>query len=214
MKRHLLRATVILSIVTTLVLMASVNMLAQEKVFSGPYALAEVGRQNIVGGSLVDNIDVLSQDTRTVFGLQVGLRYQFDLGFLLGMEVGIGSMDGDLSLSDPANQLDIIYKNDKQTLYGLTGGFVFGAKKEWLVFGYLSEATRKFNVAITQGTVRFNQKDEQGMLRYGVGLERHIIKYLNLRISAGTGHADFGDQQTNIKVKNKFEFAASVVFQL
>ncbi len=58
--------------------------------------------------------------------------------------------------------------------------------KEWLVLGYISEATRNFDVAIKQGTERFNQKDEQGILRYGIQLEKNIIKHLNLRISART----------------------------
>ena len=67
--------------------------LAQDKAFSGLYGGVEVGRQNIIGGSLIDDIDVLTQDTRTVLGFQGGLRYQFDMGFLIGIEGSIGLMD-------------------------------------------------------------------------------------------------------------------------
>ncbi len=111
---------------------------AQNKAFSGIYGGFEVGRQNIIGGSFVDNIDFLTQDNRTVTGIQVGARYQFDIGFLIGIEGSIGLMDGDLNLSDPIKQLDITYENNKQTTIGLISGFAFGAQKDWLLFGYLS----------------------------------------------------------------------------
>ncbi len=214
MKLFLYKSTIISIVIMNLVLMASENISAQEKVFSGFYGGVEVGRQNIIGGSLVNNIDVLSQDTRTVFSLQIGLRFQFDIGVVVGAEGSLGFMDSKLNLSDPIKQLYITYENNMQSVYGAIVGFAIGADKEWLVFGYISEATRNFDVAIKQGTERFNQKDEQGILRYGIGLEKNIIKHLNLRISAGTSRADFGDQETNITIKNKFEFAVGAVLQL
>jgi Outer membrane protein beta-barrel domain len=214
MKNFLYESTIIFIVIMNLVLMTPENISAQEKAFSGFYGGVEIGRQNIIGGSLVNNIDMLSQDTRTVFSLQIGFRYQFDIGIVVGAEGSLGFMDGNLSLSDPVNQLSITYEDNMQCVYGAIVGFAIGPGKEWLVFGYLSEATRNFDVAIKQGTERFNQKDEQGILRYGIGLEKNIIKHLDLRISAGTSRADFGDQETNITIKNKFEFAIGAVLQL
>ncbi len=187
---------------------------AQDKAFSGLYGGVELGRQNIIGGSLIDDVDVLTQDTRTVFAFQGGLRYQFDLGLVIGIEGSLGFLDGTLSLSEPANQLDITYENSKQTTLGLIGGFAFGAQKHWLLFGYVTEATREFDVTINQADVMFEQRDEQGFLRYGIGVEKQVFSHLNLRISAGTGRADFGDRQTNIDVKKKLEFTVGGVFQL
>jgi len=190
------------------------RMPAQDKAFSGPYAGGEVGRQNIIGGSLIDNIDFLSHDTRRVFALQAGARYQFDFGLVVGIEGSVGRMDGKLALSDPAKQLDITYDNDRQTTVGLISGFALGPQKRWLLFGYLSEATRKFDVMIKREGTRFEQRDEQGFLRFGIGVEKQFLNRLNLRISAGSGRAAFGDRQTNMKVTRKVEFGVAALIQL
>lgn len=187
---------------------------AQDKMFSGLYAGVEVGRNEIIGGSRVDNVDFLSQDSRAVVGFQGGWRHQFGMGLVVGVEGSLGLMDGTLNLSEPASQLDITYENNRQTTIGLTGGFAFGADKRWLLFAYISEATRNFDVTINQAGAMFAQKDEQGMLRYGIGVERQFIGPLNLRLSVGTGRADFGDRQTNIDVQRRLEFAVGALLQL
>lgn len=200
--------------ILTAFLMTPTYTQAQSKAFSGVYGIFEMSQQNIIGGSFVNNIDFLAQDNRTITSFHVGARYQFNFGFVIGAEGSVGLLNGDLNLTDPQNQLDIAYENNKQTTLGLISGFAFGAQKNWLFFGYLSEATRNFDVNITQAGNTFTQSDEQGFLRYGVGLEKQLLNHFNLRISAGTGRADFGDQQTNIDVKKKFEFAVGAIFQL
>ncbi|RMF63563.1 MAG: hypothetical protein D6743_10580, partial [Calditrichaeota bacterium] len=77
-----------------------------------------------------------------------------------------------------------------------------------------SEATRNFDVTINQAGTTFAQKDEQGMLRYGIGVEKRFIGPLNLRLSVGTGRADFGDRQRNIDVERRLEFAVGGLVQL
>ena len=186
---------------------------AQEEAFIGFYGGVEAGRQNIVGGSLVDGVDVLTQDTRTVLGVHGGWRYQFGFGLVIGAEASLGRTDGDLQLSDSANELVINYQNSAQNTLGLLGGFTLGAKKSWLLFGYIGEATRKFEVSIERRGRKFQQQDEQGMLRYGAGVEKRLIRYLHLRASAGTGRADFGDRQTNIEVEKKLEIAIGALVQ-
>jgi len=204
--------TVVLFIVAILLLPAPAR--TQHKAFSGLYAGVEVGRQNLIGGSLVDNVDFLTQDTRRVIALQGGVRYQFDVGFVIGVEGSVGFMDGKLSLADPANQLDITYDNDQQTTFGLMSGFALGPRKRWLLFAYLSEATRKFDVTVNRAGTTFQQSDEQGFLRYGIGVEKQLFGHLNLRATAGSGRADFADRQTNIDVKREFEFSVGGVLQL
>ncbi len=123
MKLFLYKSTIISIVIMNLVLMASENIITQEKVFSGFYGGVEVGRQNIIGGSLVNNIDVLSQDTRTVFSLQIGLRFQFDIGIVVGAEGSLGFMDSKLNLSNPIKQLYITYENNMRLVLGAMIGF-------------------------------------------------------------------------------------------
>jgi Outer membrane protein beta-barrel domain len=186
---------------------------AEDRAFRGFYAGAELGSQSIIGGSLVDGVDVLSQDDRALLSLLCGFRHPLAGRFVVGVEGSVGMLNGDLSLSDPANGLAIDYQNTTQVAYGLVGGLALGTEKSWLLFGYLSETTRNFDVTVRQQGNVFHQTDEQGMLRYGAGVEKQIRQRVDLRVTAGTGRADFGDQQTNIEVEKKLEYAAGVLFR-
>lgn len=201
------------AIVTTALCATSVAGATQEKAFNGFYGGAEVGRQKIIGGSLVSGIDVLAEGNRAVLSVSGGFRYQFGVGFVIGAEGSFGITDGNLNFSDPAQGLNIVYENSGQTTLGLMGGFTLGESRTWLIFGYLSEATRKFDVTIRQGGTMLQQRDEQGFLRYGGGVEVRISGPLNLRASVGTGRADFGDQQTNITVERSVESAIGMLIQ-
>lgn len=200
-------------LVIALLGMLSADAPAQDKAFGGGYAGVEVGRQSIIGGSLVGGVDMLSQDGRAVVSLLGGARYQFGFGLVVGVEGSVGFMDGDLRLADPGAGLQIDYETRSQTSLGVLAGYALGPARTWLLFGYLSEATRTFDVTIQQTGVVTEQRDEQGMLRYGVGAEIRILGGLHVRASGGSGRADFADRQTNIEPERELELALGVLYQ-
>lgn len=199
----------------TLVLAASnaARAQSQDKAFHGLYLGVDVGRQNLIGGSLVEGVDTLQQDTRTVLTFYGGLRGQLGSGFVLGGELGYGRLDGDLILSEPSRLLQVEYTTDAQWSWTLTAGHTIPARGRALVFGYVSEVTREFDVNVLLRAVRLEQQDEQGLLRYGVGVEVKVAGPLHLRATFGTSRADFGDRQINITPNKPFEVSGGVVFQ-
>lgn len=178
--------------------------------FSGLYVGAEAGRQHVIGGSLVDEVDTLQEDSRVVASVFGGLRGQFQ-GFVLGAELGFGRTDGDLILSEPSRLLTIDYLNDSQWNWTLNVGHTIGSRT--LLFGYVSEVTRKFDVTIRRAGVTTEQQDEQGLLRFGGGIEQRIAGPLRLRGTIGTSRADFGDRETNTEVGRRVDVSIGVVLQ-
>jgi len=190
------------------------DLRAQARHFSGIYLGVEAGRQSLIGGSLVSGVDVLAQEDRRVAHVLGGGRYQLGNGLVVGAEASYGPIDGALRLSDPGASLDIEYESNRQKAYGLMGGLALGSSRDWLVFAYLAEATRVFDVTIRQGTTTVFQRDEQGMLRFGAGVEARLLGSLHLRASAGSGRADFGDRPRNIDPERRLELAAGAIVQL
>lgn len=178
--------------------------------FSGLYVGAEAGRQHVIGGSLVDEVDTLQEDSRVVATVFGGLRAQFQ-GFVLGAELGFGRTDGDLILSEPSRLLTIDYQNDSQWHWTLNAGHTIGSRT--LLFGYVSEVTRKFDVTILLAGVTTEQQDEQGLLRFGGGIEQRIAGPLRLRGTIGTSRAGFGDRETNIEVSKRVDASIGFVLQ-
>jgi hypothetical protein len=209
LRNVLVRARTAIVSATTIVLFSS-SALAQARAFSGPYVGAEAGAQQVIGGSLVNGVDTLQEDSRLVMSAFGGLRGQFG-GFVVGGELGIGRTDGDLRLDEPANLLTIDYQNKAQWHWLLSAGHTIGQRT--LVFAYLSEVSRSFDVTILQGANRIEQQDEQGLLRFGVGIEQRLPGPFRLRATVGTSRADFGDRQTNIQVGKQIEAAIGMVVQ-
>lgn len=176
--------------------------------FSGPFAGIEAGWLHVIGGSLVDGVDTLQDDSRLVVAAFAGLRVQAR-GFVIGGEVGRGWTDGNLRLD--AAPIVIDYRNGSQWHWGLQAGYAVGDRT--LLFGYVSEVTRQFDVSITQSGQTTSQQDEQGLLRYGAGLERRLSKFLHVRVMAGTARADFGERPTNIDIGRRFELTGGLVLQ-
>lgn len=187
-------------------LLTSSSSLAQS--FSGPYAGVEAGMQHLIGGSLVEGVDTLQEDTRRVVSVFGGVRLPLRR-LVFGVELGRGATDGDLRLEQPALSVD--YRNGSQWHWALHAGPTIGERT--LVFGYLSEVTRDFDVTISQAGQTTEQADEQGMLRFGGGVEQRLTNRLHLRVSAGTSRADFGNRATNITIGRKVEFGAALVVQ-
>lgn len=187
---------------------------AAERHFDGLYLGANAGSQNLFGGSFVDGVDVLAQESRFVAEVFTGFRKQFLKGRLAGgVEVQIGFTDGNLLHVDPANSLMITYKNNFQYGYGLVLGGVPFKERNLLAFAYAFETERRFDVTITDKYGPYKQKDEQGMLKYGLGLEAIIWRRLHARATVGRLRVDFGDQVTNIEVDDKWDFTVGVVYQ-
>jgi Outer membrane protein beta-barrel domain len=184
-----------------------------EKSFTGLFAGVEAGVLNVIGGSLVNGVDTLAQDTRGALTVVVGGRYQFANRLVLGLEFGVGWEDGDLSLDDASSGARVEYANDTHTRIGGTVGVVLGANRRTLVFGYLNELSRSFDVTITQATSTTTQQDEQGLLRYGGGVEQRIAPRLTLRATVGSSRADFGGRQTNITPDTPLEAAVGMLFR-
>ncbi|MGE0863153.1 MAG: hypothetical protein AB7P34_04555 [Vicinamibacterales bacterium] len=178
--------------------------------FSGLYVGADAGRQHIIGGSLVDDVDTLQEDSRIVASVFGGVRGQFR-GFVLGAELGFGRTDGDLVLADSSRQLTVDYINDSQWNWTLNAGHTIGPRT--LLFGYVSEVTRQFDVTLLRAGVTTEQRDEQGLLRFGGGIEQRIAGPLRLRATIGTSRADFGDRQTNIEIGRRLDASIGLVLQ-
>jgi hypothetical protein len=194
----------------TAVSASTVSAQSPGRAFNGPYIGADVGRQQVIGGALVDGLDTLQEDPRVVVSIFGGLRGQI-AGFALGGELGFGRTDGDLVLEDPGRFLAVDYANSAQWHWMLTGGHTIGART--LLFGYLSEVSRDFDVSIRRSGAVTAQQDSQGLLRFGAGVEHAFAGPFALRVSAGTSRADFGDRQTNIEIGRHLEMSLGVVIQ-
>ena len=195
-----------LSSVLFLVLHLASPALAQT--FSGPYIGVDVSRQHYIGGSVVNGIDVLQEDSRIVASLFGGIRWQ-TRGFVLGGELGRGRADGDLRLETA--DLTIDYRNRWQGHWQLHAGHTIGRGS--LLYGYLSEVTRQFDVTISDSGQSTTQQDEQGMLRFGAGVEQQLTNRLRLRLTAGSSRADFGDRATNKAIGRRLELGGGLVVQ-
>jgi hypothetical protein len=182
------------------------------RLFHGPYAGVEFGRQHLIGGALVDGVDTLQQASRVVATALVGLRAQFAGGFVVGAEFAVGRTDGRLTLDDAAGGVSVRYDNRVQSQIGGLVGRTFGARREWLVFAYGAEVTRHFDVEIVQQAGRVAQQDEQGLLRFGLGFERRLGA-VGLRLALGTSRADFGDRVTNITIRRRLDIGVGALWQ-
>ncbi len=117
--------------------------------FDGLYLGVSTGYQNIFGGSFVNGVDVLAQDTRKVWEIPIGYRKQFIKGrYLLGLEYSFGFTDGNLMHTDDINQLEITYENDSQSGFGGIGGITIGRKRSLLIYGYLNETSRNLKFVL------------------------------------------------------------------
>ncbi len=152
---------------------------------------------------------MLQEDTRTVVSIFGGWRGEIRR-FVIGGELGFGRADGDLHL-DVANTLAIDYANDGQRHWAIHAGPRLGSGT--LLFAYVSEVTRQFDVTITSAGQVATQQDEQGLRRFGGGIEQALTRLLHLRLTLGTSRAGFGDRQTNLDIGRRLEVAGGLVIQ-
>lgn len=179
--------------------------------FTGIYLGADAGRVNVIGGSLVSGVDTLAQDSRAALTFFGGGRYEFPARIVAGVELALGLEDGDLRLEDPASGVGVDYRNRTHVRYGGILGLVVGTARRTMVFGYVSENARTFDVTIRQAGQSVGQVDEQGLLRYGAGIEHAIGRRLGLRATVGSSRADFGGRPTNIVVEKPLDLSVGLV---
>ncbi len=179
-------------------------------VFDGVYVGVSIGFTNIIGGALVNGKDYLAQESRPTVQLFGGWRKEFDNGLVLGVEGGFGWEDGDLSLDDPAQSLHIDYSNNLSWRYGGLVGWRTTDRS--MVFGYLSETKRDFDVSGRDAFGTFQQSDGQGLLRYGVGAELDLNGPFDLRATMGSSRAKF-DKPLNRDPDHPIDFEVAALRQ-
>ena len=102
----------------------------------GFHAGINIGVQNVFGGSFVNEMDILAQESKFVTEILAGYRIQFLNDRLVGgLQLQFGFLDGDLSHADAANELFIDYSTNTQWSYGATLGVTVGEDKRLLIFG-------------------------------------------------------------------------------
>jgi len=171
---------------------------AEAQAFDGLYVGVSVSLHNVIGGALVSGVDVLVQETRPAVTFFGGYRKEF------------GFEDGDLEFREPTNSLAIDYANNTHWRYG--GYIGFKASEETMLFAYLNETKRDFEVSGRGILGNFTQNDGQGLLGYGVGVEYGGLGAVNLRGTIGSSRADFGGRRTNIEPDKPIEVSLGALY--
>lgn len=129
----------------------------------------------------------------------------FRSGPVIGAELGIGRLNGTLQHRDSTASLTINYDTKSQRHWGLLAGYGLGRDRSSMIFGYVSEVSRDFDVSIVDNGQHYRQGDGQGLLRFGVGVEQRAGRMGAIRASLGTSRADFGDRRTNMVPRRPLE---------
>lgn len=182
--------------------------------YTGVFVGLDVGIQNLIGGSLVRGVDVLQQASRPVLTLTAGARYEAPFGTVVGFELGMGLTNGNMQRQEGSPPFNVDYRNRRQRHWNIILGQAFGAVRRTLLYGYLSEVTRTFNVTVNDGPDTFAQRDEQGLLRFGGGIERRVSDLWSFRAGMGSSHADFGGRQTNFTPERRLDASLGAVWQV
>lgn len=180
-----------------------------DRAFDGVYVGVSLGMQNIIGGALINGIDVIAQETRPTVDLFVGWRTTLDNGIVIGVETGIGFEDGDMSLVNSQGRAD--WTNNFHWRYGGLLGYRGGDGP--LLFAYLRETKRDFDVRLQNSLGVAEQHDGQGLLGYGVGAEFNLGDDLNVRATVGSSRADFGDRPVSRQPEKPIEVELGAVHQ-
>lgn len=174
------------------------------------YTAVEYGRQQVIAGAQYSGTDVLASDVRTVSGLSFGIRVEV-ARWVFGGDLGFGQVDGNLRHADASGPLTITYRGNSQSHFGAHVGRRLDPA--WLAYAYLSEASRDFDVTLTDGSGTTMQADGQGILRFGVGAERTLRPWLSWRVTLGSARASF-EGPTRGDPGREIEFGLGLVLTL
>ncbi len=177
--------------------------------FEGLYIGINTGVQSVFSEALIDEQRVPEQDSRWTAEFLIAHRWQFlNDRIVFGLEVQLGLTDGDLDRSFTGlRQLDINFTNNSQASLGYSMGYVSGKKKNILLYTYLHQIRRSFDISLTEdGSIIAWQRDSQTALRYGLGLEYNLGRQFSTRLSLGS-------QNLKINVDEATEFTLGVIYQ-
>ncbi len=177
--------------------------------FEGLYIGINTGVQSVFSEALIDEQRVPEQDSRWTAEFLIAHRWHFlNDRIVFGLEVQLGLTDGDLDRSFTGlRQLDINFTNNSQASLGYSMGYVSGKKKNILLFTYLHQIRRSFDISLKEdGSIIAWQRDSQTALRYGLGLEYNLGRQFSTRLSLGS-------QNLKINVDEATEFTLGVIYQ-
>lgn len=177
--------------------------------FEGLYIGVNTGMQSVFSEALINEQSVPQQDSRWTAEVLIAHRWQFlNDRIVFGLEVQVGLTDGDLARSFTGlRQLDISFTNNSQASLGYTMGYVSGVERKLLLYTYLYQIRRSFDVTLTEdGNVIEWQRDSQTAVRYGLGLEYNLGGQFSTRLGVGS-------QSLKINVEEATELTVGVTYQ-
>lgn len=157
--------------------------------FEGLYIGMNTGVQSIFSEAIINESSVPQQASRWTADFLIAHRWQFlNDRIVFGLEVQVGMADGNLERTYGTNpRLAINFTNNTQVGVGYTTGYVVGKQKKLLLYSYLYQVRRSFNITLRDDTriLRW-QQDSQTLLRYGLGLEYNLSKHFSTRLALGS----------------------------
>lgn len=187
-----------------------------DKRFQGLYTGVSFGIQNIFGGALIDDLDVLAQKSGFVLELLTGYRLQLlDRRFVLGAEYLYGFTSGDMEIRDLQYSFVINYRNDHQIGLALNLGYAFGKNRDYLTYFMIGQGRRNFDISFTdQGGTLYGQEDQQNFDRFGLGFEARISQQISTRVNVSKIFVNYGDLNVSQDVEDKLDVNLAFIFQL
>ncbi len=187
-----------------------------DKRFQGLYTGVSFSIQNIFGGALIDDLDVLAQKSGFVLELLAGYRLQLlDRRLVIGAEYLYGFTNGDMTIQDPRYSFAVNYQNDQQIGLSLNVGYAFGESRDYLAYFMIGQGRRNFDISFTdQSGILYVQEDQQNFDRFGLGFESNITNKISARLNASKVFVDYGDLKVSQDVEDKLDFNLALIFQL
>ncbi|GAB5523393.1 MAG: hypothetical protein Roseis2KO_12650 [Roseivirga sp.] len=166
--------------------------------FEGLYIGVNTGVQSIFSEAIINESSIPQQASRWTADFLIAHRWQFlNDRIVFGLEVQVGMADGDLDRTFGTNPgLAISFANSTQVGVGYTFGYVIGKQKKLLLYSYLYQVRRSFNITLRDDTrILLWQQDSQTVLRYGLGLEYNLSKHFSTRLGLGSqrGKSNFNE---------------------
>lgn len=181
--------------------------------FEGLYIGINTGLQSIFSEAIINELSVPQQDSRWTAEFFIAHRWQFlNDRIVFGLEVQIGLADGNLNRTyGIVPELNISFNNSNQAGLGYTFGYVWGPKQDLLLYTYLYQTRRNFDITLsTEDRILLWQSDIQTALRYGLGIEYNLDGRFSLRAAIGTQNPDLNN---GIGIDRTPELSLGIIYQ-
>ncbi|MCE7996229.1 MAG: hypothetical protein HEP71_29885 [Roseivirga sp.] len=186
---------------------------ADSRKFEGLYIGINSGTQSIFSTATINELSVPGQSSRWTAEFLIAHRWQFlNNRIVFGLEVQVGLTDGNLDRTfNGLRQLEIHFSNNSQTGLGYTLGYVAGEKQNLLLYTYLYQTRRNFDISLKDdGRVIQWQRDIQTVLRFGLGLEYNLGKRFSTRLTVGSQSPDLNN---DIDIEEVPELTLGFIYQ-